>query len=79
MVTDFKDIQLLNDAERLVILRKRLNLSQFQLAKELGISTSYLGQVERGSCSFSPYLKERINDFLKRENALYEKDLLSNS
>lgn len=47
MVTDFKDIQLLNDAERLVILRKRLNLSQFQLAKELGISTSYLGQVER--------------------------------
>jgi transcriptional regulator with XRE-family HTH domain len=78
MIEDLNDIKPLNDAERLIILRKRLNLSQFQFAKELGFSSSYLGQVERGSCSFSPYLKERINDFLKQEKEMYEKDLFSN-
>ncbi|MDE3841017.1 XRE family transcriptional regulator (plasmid) [Bacillus methanolicus] len=78
MVSKFNEIQLLNDAERLIILRKRLNLSQFQLAKELGISSSYLGQVERGELSFSPHLKARINDFLKREKEIYEKDIFSN-
>ncbi|WP_374717719.1 helix-turn-helix domain-containing protein [Neobacillus sp.] len=75
----FNEIQPLNDSEKLIILRKRLALSQFQFAKELGISPSYLGQVERGDCSFSPFLKDRINDFLEREKELYEKNLLGNS
>jgi DNA-binding XRE family transcriptional regulator len=80
MFTDFNDIKPIDDTERLIILRRRLNLSQFQFAKELGISSSYLGQVERGSCSFSPYLKDRINEYLKREREyeLYEQDIFCN-
>ncbi|MFT9495763.1 MULTISPECIES: helix-turn-helix domain-containing protein [Bacillota] len=77
-MVEFKKIKPLNDAERLIILRKRLNLSQFQFAQELGISSSYLGQAERGNCSFSPFLKERINEYLKREKEINEKDLFGN-
>jgi transcriptional regulator with XRE-family HTH domain len=72
MIRDLNQIEILDDAERLIILRKRFNLSQFQFAKELGISQSYLGQVERGNCLFSTSLKERINDYLKQETKMYE-------
>jgi transcriptional regulator with XRE-family HTH domain len=78
MVSNLNDIKLADDAERLIILRKRLSLSQFQLAKDLGISSSYLGQVERGELPFSPHLKVRINDFLKRVKEFNEQDILSN-
>lgn len=77
MIRDFNQIEILNDVERLIILRKRLNLSQFQFAKELGISQSYLGQVERGICLLTPSLIDRINDYLKQENKLYEQEDLS--
>lgn len=73
----FEDIMILDDSERLMILRKRLNLSQLQLAMELGISSSYLGQVERGELGFSPHLKARINDYLKREKEINEQNIFS--
>ncbi|KZE68016.1 hypothetical protein AWM68_17750 [Fictibacillus phosphorivorans] len=76
-VTSFNEIKLGNDAERLIILRKRLNLNQFQFAKELGISVSYIGQMEREELPFSPHIKAKINEFLKREKELYGKDILS--
>lgn len=72
---EFNTIQPLNDTERLILLRKRLNLSQFQFAKELGISSSYLGQVERGTVAFTPNLKERIINYLEREMEIYEQGL----
>ena len=75
---NFNDIQPINDAERLVLLRKRLNLSQFQFAKELGISSSYLGQVERGTLVCHPNLRDKINQYLKREIEIYGKDFTGN-
>ncbi|RHW35984.1 XRE family transcriptional regulator [Neobacillus notoginsengisoli] len=77
MVFNLNEIQVADDAERLIILRKRLNLSQFQFAKELEISTSYLGQVERGELPFSPHLLAKINNYLKREKELDEQDIFS--
>lgn len=77
MVIKFSDIQVADDSERLIILRKRLNMSQFQFAKDLGISSSYLGQVERGELAFSPSLKARINNYLKREKEFNEQDFFS--
>lgn len=73
---EFNNIQPLNDTERLILLRRRLNLSQFQFAKELGISTSYLGQVERGTVILTPNLKEKIINYLEREIEIYEQGLL---
>ncbi|WP_223821053.1 helix-turn-helix domain-containing protein [Bacillus sp. S3] len=76
-MVNFNDIEIADDSERLVILRKRLNLSQLQFAMNLGISSSYLGQVERGELAFSPHLKARINNYLKREQEFNEQDIFS--
>ena len=76
-VHQLNEIVIADDVERLLILRKRLNLSQYQFANAVGISTSYLGQVERGELAFPPQLRTRINDYLKREKEMYEKDIFS--
>lgn len=78
MVTVFDNIEIKNDAERIYILRKRLKMSQFQFAKELGISTSYLGQLERGDHFITKNFKERIQEFLNREKKYREQNLLGN-
>ncbi|KYD20585.1 MULTISPECIES: helix-turn-helix domain-containing protein [Bacillales] len=75
----FNDIGPLNDIEKLIILRKRLKLNQFQFAKEIGISASYLGQIERGQVPLTKQIKEKINNYLKKENELYGTDLLRNN
>jgi transcriptional regulator with XRE-family HTH domain len=77
MVATLNEIEPLNDVERLILLRKRFNLSQFQLAKELGISSSYLGQIEREELPFNKQFKAKVNDYLKREKMLHEKDIFS--
>lgn len=77
-IHNLSEIEVEGDVERLVILRKRLKLSQFQFAKALGVSTSYIGQVERGDLAFPPQLRKRINNYLKQEKELYDKDLFSN-
>ncbi|WP_432806042.1 helix-turn-helix domain-containing protein [Mycobacterium sp. Z3061] len=38
----------LDNIERLILLRRQLNMTQFQFAKEIGISPSTLSQIERG-------------------------------
>lgn len=64
----FEDIRTIeNDHERLIILRKRLEKSQYQFAKELGISSSYLGQIENRKYPVTDKLRRRINEYLKRE------------
>lgn len=78
MVCDFEKIEVKDDAERIFILRKRSKMSQFQFAKELGISTSYLGQVERGEHFITKNLKERIQEYLSREKKYREQNILGN-
>ncbi|MEY8742062.1 helix-turn-helix domain-containing protein [Bacillales bacterium AN1005] len=71
----FNQITIEDDVERLLILRKRLNLNQFQLAMELKISKSYLTKIENRSLPLSSAFIEKINDYLNREKMLYEKNL----
>ncbi|GKU84331.1 helix-turn-helix transcriptional regulator [Niallia taxi] len=71
----FNQITIEDDVERLLILRKRLNLNQFQLAKELKISKSYLVKIENRSLPLSSAFIKKINDYLNREKILYEKNL----
>ncbi|PGT80590.1 helix-turn-helix transcriptional regulator [Bacillus sp. AFS040349] len=76
MIKKFADmIYLDNDVERLIILRKRLNKSQYEFAHDIGISTSYLGLIENYKYPFTTELKERIDQYLKQEQEIYEKDL----
>ncbi|MFC0273751.1 helix-turn-helix domain-containing protein [Metabacillus herbersteinensis] len=79
MENKFKEIKLIeNDVERLIILRKRLNKSQYEFAKDLGVSASYLGQVENYKFPFSHQLRDRINEYLRMEQELDEKNLFGN-
>jgi predicted transcriptional regulator len=77
-VNKLNEIEIEDDVERLIILRKRLNLSQYQFAQAVGVSSSYIGQVERGKIHITNKFRARINDFLKREKEMYEKDIFSN-
>jgi len=70
-ITTLGKIETENDVERLIILRKRLGMTQYQFARALGISTSYLGAVENYHLPFSGRLKKKVNAYLemeKREN-----------
>lgn len=78
MIESLEDIQIEDDVERIFLLRKRLKLSQFQFAKAIGVSTSYLGQIERGELVINSSFIDKINSYLKREQELYEKDIFSN-
>lgn len=77
-VTRLSDINMINDdVERLIILRKRLNKSQYEFARLLGISPSYIGQIENYKVPFTRKMRDRIDDYLRQEQALYEKDIFS--
>ncbi|MBU7595914.1 helix-turn-helix domain-containing protein [Metabacillus halosaccharovorans] len=79
MVGNLSDIEVVeNDVERLILLRKRLNKSQYQFAMDIGISASYLTQIENYKFPFTNQLKNRINNFLKMKEELNEADLFSN-
>ncbi len=56
-----------NSVERLFLIRIRLKLSQEQFAKEIGVSTSYLGQIERGEYIMTNSFLEKLEDFLQKE------------
>lgn len=60
-------IQVIDDVERIIILRKRLgNMKQYEFAKELQISTNYLVAIENYRLPVTDKLRKKINNFLKR-------------
>ncbi|MFB1100395.1 helix-turn-helix domain-containing protein [Terribacillus sp. JSM ZJ617] len=78
-INSFNEISTIeDDIERLIILRKRLGRSQYQFAKDLGFSASYIGQVENRKFPFTPQIRERINSFIKQERIRNEENLFSN-
>lgn len=50
------------DKEEVKIIRKLLNKTQYQFAKELGYSKCYIGYVEQGLRPVTVKLKKRIVD-----------------
>jgi transcriptional regulator with XRE-family HTH domain len=77
-VKNFDEIKIIDDVERLIILRKRLDMKQYEFAKQIGVSASYIGQVENYQTPFTPNLKRRIDNFLiRREKELDEANLFS--
>ncbi|QAS54786.1 helix-turn-helix domain-containing protein [Halobacillus litoralis] len=79
MIEEFDDIERIeDDHERLIILRKRLGKSQYQFAMDLGVSSSYIGQVENYKFPFTNQLKDRINSYLRQEREIDENDIFIN-
>ncbi|WP_066418214.1 helix-turn-helix domain-containing protein [Sutcliffiella cohnii] len=64
----FKDIECLDNVERLLVLRKRLNKKQYEFAREIGVSPNYLLSVENYKKPFTKSLKQRIEKYLEMEN-----------
>jgi len=77
MTLDNLNLEPLSDTEKLLIIRKRLQMSQFQFAKEIGIEPAYYGKIERGQRNLSKNIRKKINDFLNREKWVYDKILCS--
>lgn len=75
MTLENLDLEPLSDIEKLIIIRKRLHMSQFQFAKEIGIEPAYYGKIERGQRNLSKNIRRKINNFLKREEWIYDKIL----
>ncbi|MGN8842539.1 helix-turn-helix domain-containing protein [Niallia sp. HCP3S3_B10] len=73
MPTSLKQICLEDDVERLIILRKRLRLNQFQFAKEIGVSSSYLRKVESRRIPIPINFRKKVDEYLKQEQLIYEK------
>jgi len=61
----FKHIQIEDDVERLIILRKRLGKSQYEFAKAIGVTGNYLNNVENKYKAFTPKLKKKITYYLE--------------
>lgn len=68
---------IINDLERLIILRKRLDYKKYQMARILDVSPSYYCQVENGKYPISKQLKNKINNFLTKEQSIDGEDLFS--
>ncbi len=63
----FNEIQALTDVERILLIRKRFNLKQYQLSAILGYTPNHLANVENYKHPVSKKLKRRIEEFLKEK------------
>jgi DNA-binding XRE family transcriptional regulator len=68
-IKNLEGIEVMDDIERLIILRKRLNhMKQYQLARHIGISTNYLVAIENYKRPLTDCMKNKINGFIQRHN-----------
>lgn len=65
-IESLKDIVPLNDLERLILLRNRLGLKQYEFAKEIGISNSYYIRVENGKVPFTRTVRIKVDTYIKK-------------
>ena len=68
-IKQLEDIVPINDAERLLLLRKRLNFKQYEFARELEVSLSYYLRIENECVPFTEKFRRRLNRYI---NKLYE-------
>ncbi|UNL87429.1 helix-turn-helix domain-containing protein [Priestia koreensis] len=60
----FRDLTIDDDVERLMVLRKRFDLRQYELANALGVSESYLGTIENRTKPLSKKMIRKLDAYL---------------
>ena len=60
----FDQIQALDDVEKIILIRKRLGLKQYEFSKLLGYTPNHLANVENYKSPISKKLKTKIEEFL---------------
>lgn len=70
----FDKIQAQTDVERIILIRKRFNLKQFEFSKILGYTPNHLANVENYKHPVSAKLKQRIEEFLVSKEATKENE-----
>lgn len=74
----FDEIQAQTDVERIILIRKRFNLKQYQFSEILGYTPNHLANVENYKHPVSSKLKKRIEEFLlENENTAIDSNLQS--
>lgn len=74
----FDEIQAQTDVERIILIRKRFNLKQYQFSEILGYTPNHLANVENYKHPVSSKLKKRIEEFLlENENTAIDRNLQS--
>lgn len=63
----FNEIQAQTDVERIILIRKRFNLKQYEFSKILGYTPNHLANVENYKHPVSSKLKLRIEGFLEEQ------------
>lgn len=59
-----EEIEAIDDVERLIILRKRLNMNQKEFSEHIGYTHIYLAYIENYKKPFTRKLNKKINQFL---------------
>ncbi|MBU8908085.1 helix-turn-helix domain-containing protein [Desertibacillus haloalkaliphilus] len=62
------DIQLEDEVERLILIRIRLELNQYEFAAKIGIHKNHLNAVEKRKRPFTKKLKQAVNEYLSDLN-----------
>ncbi|MEX3623677.1 helix-turn-helix domain-containing protein [Viridibacillus arvi] len=65
----FNEIQAQTDVERIILIRKRFQMKQYQFSKLLGYTPNHLANVENYKHPVSAKLKRKIEEFLKEQEA----------
>lgn len=60
----FNQIQALNDVEKMILIRKRLGLKQYEFSKLVGYTPNHLANVENYKSPVSKKLKEKAEELL---------------
>ncbi len=66
MVEKLDEIKCEDPVEKMIVLRKRSGLYQYDFAKEIGVTPGYLRKIENYEMPFSDKLKKRVNAFIKK-------------
>jgi DNA-binding XRE family transcriptional regulator len=68
-LTVTKNVQMIDHAatgQRVRTLRKKAGLTQLALATKMGMSNSFLSELEKGSRCWTPELLSKVSPFLKK-------------
>ena len=65
MVYSLNEIEVKDDVERILLLRKRLNMKKSEFSRYVGVSSEHLRRVETYRSPLSPNVKANINKLIR--------------